>query len=287
MVSSTGMSMNFFLGDRLVRHGTARTAPRLGQRLRFRFVLLILRKRHVFVRDVLCLAPCAHPGRDLAHRQVHAAQHAEHERRHRQRQRRIDADAGLEQIANAAGDHAAGRERLAPVIELADDRAERLRRERHAADHQVHDRAEQRRDQQRRRHAQTEVSLRIAHKDPRQQQHRKRERPKAPAHDAAQEARKAVDHDALGMKQAQERQQRQHDARQRIRPCRRRRRGGRLLFSAQQSAFFGAEAGFFAAGADFFSPCRFSFWMMKLPCYITSSQKIRDRIIVSAPAPQQ
>ena len=240
----------FFLGDRLVRHGTARTAPRLGQRLRFRFVLLILRKRHVFVRDVLCLAPCAHPGRDLADRQVHAAKHAEHERRHRQRQRRIDTDAGLEQIANAAGDHAAGRERLAPVIELADDRAERLRRERHAADHEVHDRAEQRRDQQRRRHAQTEVSLRIAHKDPRQQQHRKRERPKAPAHDAAQEARKAVDHDALGMKQAQERQQRQHDARQRIRPCRCRRRGGRsrlgsrLLFR-RGGRLFCCRGGFF------------------------------------------
>ena len=47
--------MNFFLGDRLVRHGAARTAPRLGQRLRFRFVLLILQKRLVsVVRDVLC-----------------------------------------------------------------------------------------------------------------------------------------------------------------------------------------------------------------------------------------
>ena len=41
---------------------------------------------------------------------------------------RVDADAGLEQIAHAAGDHTAGRERLAAVIELADDRAERLRR---------------------------------------------------------------------------------------------------------------------------------------------------------------
>ena len=225
----------FFLLDRLVLRGAAVPA-RLGQRLLRRLVFVIIQKRHILVRDVLRLTPCARPGRDLADRQVHTAKHAEHERHHRQGQRRKHADASLEQIAHAAGDHAAGRERLAPVVELADDRAERLRRERHAADHQVHDRAEQRCDQQRRRHAQAKVLTRVAHKDPRQQQHRKRKRPKAPAHDAAQKTRKAVNNDALGVKQAQKCQQRQNNAHKRIRPRRRRRRrgrsrlGSRLLF---------------------------------------------------------
>ena len=240
----------FFLLRRLVRRGAARTALRIRQRLRDRFVLVIIQKRHILVRDVLCLAPCARPCCDLADRQVHAAQHAEHERGHRQRQRRIHADAGLEQIAHAAGDHAAGRERFSAVIELADDRTERLRSERHAADHQVHDRAEQRRDQQRRRHPQAKVLARIAHKDPRQQQHRKRKRPKAPAHDAAQKTRKAVDDDALGMKQAQKCQQRQNDAHKRIWPrrCRRRRcrsrLGSRLLFR-RGGRLFCCRSGFF------------------------------------------
>ena len=222
-----------FLGDRLVRRGAARPALRLGLRRRGRLVLVVKERLVSVIRDVLRLAVRAPPGNDLADRQVHTAEHAGHECRHRQRQRRVHADAGLEQVAHAAGDDAAGGERLAAVIELTDDRAERLRRERHAADHEVHDRAEQRRDQQRRRHAQTEVSLRIAHKDPSQQQHRKRERPIAPAHNAGQEARKAVDDDALGVKQAKEREQRQHDAHDGIRPRRRSRRRcccSRLLF---------------------------------------------------------
>ena len=223
-----------FLGDRFVRRGAARPALRLGLRRRGRLVLVVKERLVSVIRDVLRLAVHAPPGNDLADRQIHTAEHTDHECRHRQRQRRVHADAGLEQIAHAAGDDTAGGERLAAVIELADDRAERLRRERHAADHEVHDRAEQRRDQQRRRHAQTEVPLRIAHKDPSQQQHRKRERPIAPAHNAGQEARKAVDDDALGVKQAKKREQRQHNAHDGIRPRRRsrRRRGrcSRLLF---------------------------------------------------------
>ena len=224
---------DFFLRDRLVRRCAARAALRLGLRLHGGLILVIKKRLVSVVRDVLCRAVRAPLGDDLADRQIHAAEHTDHECRHRQRQRRVHADAGLEQIAHAAGDHTAGRERLTAVIELADDRAERLRRERHAAEHKMHDRAEQRRDQQRRRHAQAEMPLRIAHKDPRQQQHRKRKCPKAPAHDAAQKARKAVDDDALGMKQAQECQQRQHDAHNGIRPrrcgrCRCRR--SRLLF---------------------------------------------------------
>ena len=223
----------FFLGNRLIRRCAARAALRLGLRLRGGLILVIKKRLVSIVRDVLCRAVRAPLGDDLADRQIHAAEHTDHECRHRQRQRRVHADAGLEQIAHAAGDHTAGRERLTTVIELADDCAERLRRERHAAEHKMHDRAEQRRDQQRRRHAQAEMPLRIAHKDPRQQQHRKRKCPKAPAHDAAQKARKAVDDDALGMKQAQECQQRQHDAHDGIRPrrCGRyRRRSSRLLF---------------------------------------------------------
>ena len=241
---------DFFLRDRLVRRYAARAALRLGLRLRGGLILVIKKRLVSVVRDVLCRAVRAPLGDDLADRQIHAAEHTDHECRHRQRQRRVHADAGLEQIAHAAGDHTAGRERLTAVIELADDRAERLRRERHAAEHKMHDCAEQRRDQQCRRHAQAEMPLRIAHKDPRQQQHRKRKCPKAPAHDAAQKARKAVDDDALGMKQTQKRQQRQHDAYNCIRPrrcrCRRGRSrlGSRLLFR-RGSRFFRCRSGLF------------------------------------------
>ena len=237
-----------FLGDRLVRRGAARAARRFRLRRHGRLVLIVKERLVSVIRDVLRLAVRAPPCDDLADRQIHTAEHAGHECRHRQRQRRVHADAGLEQIAHAAGNHAAGGERLTTIIELADDRAERLRRKCNTAEHQVHDRAEQRRDQQRRRHAQAEVPLRIAHKDPSQQQHRKRERPIAPAHNAGQEARKAVDDDALGVKQAKKREQRQHDAHDGIRPRRRslRRRGrcSRLLF--RRGSFSSAGAGFFA-----------------------------------------